>query len=46
MMLVKGEHPRAMESFEHANTGLYLTHWNLENFEILKENDTSHINNG
>ena len=42
MMLVKGEHPRAMETIDHANTGLYKVRWDSQTFEILKENDTSH----
>jgi len=43
MMLVKNLHPRSMETFEHANTGLYLTHWDTNQFQVLKMNDTSHF---
>jgi len=43
MMLIKSGIPKDMETFDHANTGLYLTNLKNQQLEILKMNDTSHI---
>ena len=39
----KGQHLREMENYHHANTGLYVIHYNGEEFEIELENDTRHL---
>ncbi len=43
MCLVKQQHLREMENYAHHNTGLYQTKWLNPNFEIILENDTSHL---
>lgn len=42
MCIIKEQHVRHMESYHHANTGLYLIEQDLNEFIVLKENDLSH----
>jgi probable phosphoglycerate mutase len=44
MCLIKGQHLREMENYSHNNTGLYQTKWINPNFEVILENDISHLN--
>lgn len=45
MALLKGESLTDMEKYKHHNTGLYLVTYDAQKgFEILKENDISHLN--
>ncbi len=43
MMLLKGEHPRAMEQYKHSNTGLFKVNFDGEKFDVELENDTRHL---
>ena len=41
--LLKGEHLREMEKYMHKNTGLYKVHLVNDKFEVIIENDVSHL---
>ncbi|MCB0619832.1 MAG: histidine phosphatase family protein [Saprospiraceae bacterium] len=41
--LLKGQPLQEMESYHHANTGLYLVRYHQREFEFVRENDTEHL---
>ena len=43
MTLLKGQHLREMESYKHSNTGLFLVEQEGQEFKVLLENDTRHL---
>jgi Fructose-2,6-bisphosphatase len=43
MTLLKGQHLREMESYKHSNTGLFLVKQEGQEFKVLLENDTRHL---
>jgi len=43
MTLVKGQHLREMEGYSHSNTGLFLVHQKDNEFAVVLENDTKHL---
>ena len=43
MTLLKGQHLREMEGYQHSNTGLFLVYQKEEQFEVVLENDTKHL---
>ena len=43
LALLQQEHLREMEKYTHKNTGLYLAHYQMNTFTIVKKNDISHL---
>lgn len=43
MCLIEGKHLREMESYSHNNTGLFLVRYEYEKYEVVLNNDTSHL---
>lgn len=43
MTLLKNEHPREMEQYKHANTGLFKATFDGETFDVVLENDVKHL---
>jgi probable phosphoglycerate mutase len=43
LCLMKNQHLREMENYDHANTGLFLSHFDGEKFRLITENDTRHL---
>ncbi len=43
MTILKNEHPREMEKYKHANTGLFKATFDGETFDVVLENDTRHL---
>lgn len=44
MCLMKDQHLREMENYNHSNTGLFKVYWDMERFIVELENDTRHLN--
>ncbi len=45
MVAIKNQHIIEMENYSHSNTGLFLVQQDGLHFNVLKENDTSHLSN-
>jgi len=43
MTLLKGQHLREMETYKHSNTGLFLIELVDQEFKVILENDTRHL---
>lgn len=43
MVLLRGQNLRAMEHYQHHNTGLYWVRWDGKKFNLELENDTRHL---
>jgi len=43
MTIIKGQHLREMEGYRHSNTGLFLVKYLDGNFQVVSENDLTHI---
>lgn len=43
MCLIEGKHLREMENYQHHNTGVFLVNYEDGQYEVLLNNDTSHL---
>lgn len=43
LCLMKGQHLREMESYDHSNTGLFVAKWSKGDFILELENDLKHL---
>jgi len=43
MTVLKGQHLREMENYRHSNTGLFLTKYQNGKFQVITENDKTHL---
>jgi len=43
MTILKNEHPREMEKYKHANTGLFKATFDGKTFDVVLENDIRHL---
>ena len=43
MCLIEGKHLREMENYSHHNTGVFLVNYEANKYEVLLNNDTSHL---